>query len=126
MIQTSMRKSDVIFNSLNRIYDAKLSGALKETEFSDILISIGDIFANKVKQGKVSNDEIESYESHLTQFLGENKDKFYNHPHKDLDVAAKASLQSIDLAKTEFDKRSSYASPVIGIGSYEKTFRKLG
>ena len=126
MIQTSMRKSDVIFNSLNRIYDAKLSGALKETEFSSIITSIGDIFANKVKQGNVNNEDIESYESHLTQFLGENRDKFYNHPHKDLDVAAKKTLQSIDLSKAEFDKRSSYANPVMSEDSYEKTFRKLG
>ena len=46
------RVSDNILDSFNRFYEAKLSGALKRDELSKLLVSVGDLFANKIKQGK--------------------------------------------------------------------------
>ena len=73
---------DVILDSLNRFHDAKLSGGLKEEELSNIIIPTGDVFANKVKKGKVNDETIESYKLLLSQFLGPNKDKYFAFPQR--------------------------------------------
>lgn len=125
-VKASERKSDAIFSSLNRLHDAKLSGALTSDEFSKILVSVGDLFANKIKQGKVTEDEIESVEAHLTGFIGENSDKYFSFPHTDLKGASKTVLESIDFARQAVEKRNEYAQPVMDADSYETTFRKLG
>ena len=120
------RPSDVILDSINGLNSRKNTGALNKNELSNIIIHIGDLFANKIKQGKVSEDEIEAFESHITQFTGENKDKYFSHSHSDLDRGAKSALESIDFAREELEKRNSYAQPVMDAESYERTFRKLG
>ena len=125
-VKASERKSDTIFSSLNRLHDAKLSGALTRDEFSKILVSVGDLFANKIRQGKVTEDEIESVEAYLTGFTGENSDKYFSFPHEDLDRASKTVLESIDFAKQAVDKRNEYAQPVMEADSYERTFKRLG
>jgi hypothetical protein len=125
-VRASERKSDVILNSLNRLHDAKQSGALVRDEFSKILVSVGDLFANKIKQGKVREDEIESVEAHLTGFVAENNDKYFSFPHTELDRASKTVLESIDFARQAVEKRNEYAQPVMDAESYERTFRKLG
>jgi hypothetical protein len=125
-VKASERRSDVVFSSLNRLYDAKLSGALVRDELSKILVSVGDLFANKIKQGKVNEDDIESVEVYLTGFTGENSDKYFSFPHTDLDRASKTVLESIDFAKQAVDKRNEYAHPVMEADSYERTFRRLG
>jgi hypothetical protein len=125
-VRASERKSDIVFSSLNRLHDAKQSGALTRDEFSKLLVSVGDLFANKIKQGKVTEDEIESVEAHLTGFIGENSDKYFSFPHIDLDRASKTVLESIDFARQSLEKRNEYAQPVMEADSYERTFRKLG
>ncbi len=125
-VKGSMRKSDEIFGLLNGLHERSLSGAQKKNELSLLLINIGDVFANLVRQGKVNEDTIESYESNITQFLGENKDKFFNHTWDDLDVAAKSTLESIYFAKEEVNQRNIAAQPVMDAESYTKSFRKLG
>lgn len=125
-VKVSERKSDGILKSLNRLLDAKPGGALTRDEFSKILVSVGDLFANKIKQGRVTEDEIESVEAHLTGFIGENSDKYFSFPHQDLDRASKTVLESIDFAKQAVDKRNEYAQPVMEADGYERTFRKLG
>jgi len=125
-VRASERKSNVILDSLNRLHDAKQSGALVRDEFSKILVYVGDLFANKIKQGKVTEDEIESVEAHLTGFTGENSDKYFSFPHEDLDRASKTVLESIDFARQAVEKRNEYAHPVMEADSYERTFKKLG
>ena len=120
------RPSDIILESLNGLNLRKNTGVLEQTELSSMIVYIGDLFANKIKQGKVSEDVIDSFESHLTQFLGENKDKYFTYPHKDLDRGTKSALESIDFAKEELERRSTYAQPVMDAESYDKPFRKLG
>ena len=127
-VKAGMSNTDLVFESLNRIHDAKLSGALKETELSNNLILTGDIFANKIKQGKVSDDVIDSYKEYISQFLRPNKDKFFAFPHKDLDVATKTNYESIEFAEEEKEKRNLYSQPSMSQeerDSYTKGFRKL-
>ena len=120
------RVSDGIFDSFNRFHEAKLSGALSKDEFSKLLISVGDLFANKIKQGKVSEDEIESLEAHLSGFVGENCDKYFAFPHEDLKMAAKSVLEGNDFALQSVEQRYEAAQPVMEAESYERTFKRLG
>ena len=126
MMSVGIRKSDDIFNSLNRLNDAKQSGSLQDTELSSLIISVGDVFANKIKQGKVTEEEIESANLHLSGFTGKNKDKYFSYPHRDLDRAAKSFIEGAYMAEEELNERMGYAQPVMDAESYEKTFRKLG
>ena len=120
------RPIDIILESLNGFNSRKNAGVLKGTELSSLIVQIGDLFANKVKQGKVTKDEIESFESHITQFQGENKDKYFAYPHEELDRGTKIALESIDFAREEVKKRNVSAQPVMDADSYERTFRRLG
>lgn len=81
-----------ILDSLNRIHDAKLTGTLGNNEFSQTILKTWNLFVGKIKQGKVSSDEIESMESLLP---GPNGDKCFNIKHKglnDIDSIAKKSV----------------------------------
>ena len=125
-VATGNRPSDVIFESLNGFNSRKNAGVLKGTEFSNLIVQIGDLFANKVKQGKVNEDIIDSFETHLTQFMGENKDNYFAYPHEELERGTKIALESVDFAKEEVQKRNVSAQPVMDADSYERTFRRLG
>ena len=120
------RTSDGILDSFNRFHDAKFSGALRRDELSKLLVSVGDLFANKIKQGKVTEEEIESLESYLSGFTSENSDKYFSYPHEDLKLAAKSVLEGNDFARQSIEQRIEAAHPVMEADSYERTFRKLG
>ena len=64
-MKSSDRVSNVIFNSINRFYDAKLSGALKSDELAKIITLEGQIFANQIRSGKVTEEEIEAFETQI-------------------------------------------------------------
>ncbi len=125
-VAAKSRTSDVILESLNGLNLRKNAGVLGGTELSALIAQIGDLFANKIKQGKVSDDIIESFETHLTQFTGENKDKFFVFPHEELERGSKIALESIDFAQENIQQRNISAQPVMDADSYERTFRKLG
>ena len=125
-VKTNERKSDVIFSSLNRFYDAKLSGGLKDDELSKLIVLVGDLFANQIKQEKQTENSIESFEAHLDGLDGPNAGVYFSHVHKNLDRAVKSVLEGNDIAKQELEQRREYAQPVMSAESYTKTFRKLG
>ena len=125
-VRNSGRKSDCILNSLNGLHDRKLAGALARDEFANNIIDVSDLVANAIKIGKVGKEDIESVELHLTHLISDNADKYYSHPHTDLQRAGKTSLESIDFAKAKLNERYSYSQPVMDADSYTKTFRKLG
>lgn len=122
--QVKDRPSNVIFTSVNRLYDAKLSGALKSTELSEIIIGLGDLFANKIKQGKVTLDEIESAESFLTQFATDNKDVYFSYKHEDLSRAAKTFLEGDDFALEKAEERNMSSKNVFEFENYGKSLIK--
>ena len=72
-----------ILETSNRIHDAKLSGALKETELASELISIGKLFANQVKMNLKTELDVETYENDMAT----GKTPIGDYPHKNLDVA---------------------------------------
>ena len=113
-VKANSRKSDVVFDSLNRLHDAKLSGALKSDELSKIIIYIGDLFANKIKQAKLTEDQIESAETYLTGFVGTNKDKYFSLQHDYLDRAAKIFLEGNAIAIETIQERSISVSNSLG------------
>ena len=125
-VRNQGRLCDVILNSLNGMHDRKSAGALDGQEFANIIVNTGDLLANGIKLGKIKDEDIESVESYLTQFLGENCNNYFDHPHQDLSRAGKTALESIDFAREELEKRSQFSQPVMDVDSYTKTFRKLG
>jgi len=127
-VKDSIRETDKIWNSYNKLSVGKQTGGLGKTEFSDHLINIGEVFANLIRQGKVNNETIESYKTHLSQFTGENKDNYFIFPHEGLERVPKASYESIDFAYDAVEKRNMYAPSMTQEEreSYTLGFRKLG
>lgn len=121
------RTPNVILNSLNRMHDAKISGAMIPDELSKILVLSGNLFANKIVQGKVSQDEIESEESFVTGFLGKNKDNYFNNKHVDLDKAARIILEGNFVALEKLERKNKFTQSLYEEEDYEnynKGFRK--
>lgn len=119
------RTSDVILNSLNRMYDAKLSGVMSPDELSKIVVLEGNLFANNISRGKVTQDEIESTESFITGFLEENKDNYFNNKHVDLDKSARMFLEGDFVALEELERRSKFTQSVFDEESYKSNFKRL-
>lgn len=120
-MKSTDRTSDVILNSLNRIYEAKLNGALETDELSKIIVLTGNLFASKIKQGKVSNDEIEQTEAFITDL----NQVYFSYEHTDLDKASKIFLEGDYAALDYANSRSLYAQPVKSASEYESGFIKL-
>ena len=127
-VKDSIRETDKIWNSYNKISIGKQTGGLGKNEFSDLLINIGEVFANLIRQGKVNSETIESYKSHISQFSGENKDNYFAFPHEGLARVPKVSFESIDFAYDTVENRNMYAPSMSQEEreSYTKGFRKLG
>ena len=126
MIKEQSRLSDEILELANRIQAAKLSGALKKDEFSKLIMSFGELFANKIKQGNVSNEEIESVESYLSVLVGKNSDKYFNFPHEDLQKCTEIALQKISAAKQNVQQRKLFESSLVEQENSVNAVRKLG
>ena len=120
MVRAENRTSDVIWDSFNRLYEAKLNGVLKSTELASLLEKIGNVFANTIKQGKVSEEGKEDFEKEL---ISEN---FFTIKHNNLSNAKIAIQEGNDFAMQEIQERQEYAKPVMDVESYGKTFKKLG
>ena len=100
------RLSDKIFKSCNRIYQAKISGALNQDEFSDTIISISTVYANQVKMGiHNEDDEIETYLANIPK----DSKGYFSFPHFGLNEAYKASFETITMAQLDREKRFSVA-----------------
>ena len=82
---STLRPSDRVFESLNRFEEAKKTGVLGPKELSDLLISIGTIYSNQVKNGNVNG--IEDFEAFLP------KTNMFTINHQDLDVAYTTIVQ---------------------------------
>lgn len=116
------RPSDEILNLFNRFSDAKLTGVVNPDELKTLLIKIGDLFANKIKKGEVSIDDIDSAETLIEGFISENKDNYFSHLHSDLDGAAKTFLEGDYVALESIRKRDLQSKP---IDDYSKSLRKI-
>ena len=96
------RPSNTFFEELNYFSTAKETGALTGNEYSNLLISLGSIYANLVRRGLRTEEEAED-------FLGQipnGKWNCYNYPHKDQEFAFNTISQ--DIAAASF-KRETFA-----------------
>jgi len=121
-VKSSERNSDVVFNLLNRIHDAKLSGALLNNELSKLEMLIGSIFANQVTRGLKTEEEAEI-------FIGQIPNGEWNwssYPHEDQKIAYKTIKQDVNAALLTRENLDIQSHPVMSAESYEKTFKKLG
>ena len=82
-----MTHTDTILHMTNWINEAKTKGIELKDALSITLRKLGELGANNIKKGKMSEDSIEQAEIYMSQFSGENKDKYLSHQHEDLDVA---------------------------------------
>ena len=106
------RPSDMFFDLINYNLEVKETGADKGTEFPKAFAILGDLAANRIKQGKMSQDDIENMESYVECFLGENKDNYLSRSYPDLERAAKSFLEGTYIASQELEKRNMQARPV--------------
>lgn len=129
-VKDSTTLTNKIFYLYNHFYDAHLSGALVGEELSEIFINYGDLFANKIKQGKVSDETIDDVNMLLSGFIGQNKDKYFTFQHKGLDRATNTVFESVNIAKNNANKKFSTYNQLNMTPeereSYSKGFRKLG
>lgn len=106
------RPSNDVLESLNRFYEAKLTGAVNPHEFPEILIRVGDLCANKAKQGKMSTDDIESVQDLVGSFTGKNADNYFSIKHEGLPEAAATFTEGMDMALMERERVEGMAEPV--------------
>jgi len=117
------RPSDMFFDLINYNLEVKETGADKGTEFPKALAILGDLAANRIKQGKMSQDDIENMEAYVTCFVGENKDFYLSRTYPDLERAAKTFLEGTYVAREELEKRNIQARPIQTEG-YTNSLRK--
>ena len=86
--------TDNILEGCNRIYDAKLNGALQEDELSKELIAEGKLFSNQIKKGLKTEEDVENFEKELP----DGKNNYFAFPHKNLDVAKSTIKQTNTVA----------------------------
>lgn len=116
------RVSNVILESLNRMPDAKQNGVLGPYELSDIIVLEGDLFANKIRQGKVSVDEQESAEAFV---IGFNSDKYFEYHHKGMNRAGKAFLEGDFFAREDHERMHRSTIQREEEISYRNGFKRL-
>lgn len=100
--------SDTIFESLERLHDAKLSGALKEDELSKIIILVVKIFSNQVSKGLKNEIQAEDFEKEIPN----GKYNCFNFRHKDIDVAFQTAKQGNTVALFSREQLNIKSQPV--------------
>ena len=96
--------TDVILNSLERFSKAKETGALRDDEFAKIEILIGRLYANLVRMGNKTEEDVEDFERQVPN----GKYDTFNYPHKGLDVAHDYIMQADAAALFDRENRFSH------------------
>jgi len=125
-VKDNMTATDTILHMTNWINEAKTKGIELKDALSITLRKLGELGANNIKKGRMSEDSIEQAETYMSQFTGENRDKYLSHPHEDLDVAGSDFSRNFQQAKNYQRERQIAAQPVMDAESYTKEFKKLG
>ena len=99
-MSTIDRPSNIILDSLNRIYYGKLTGGLSSKELSSEIIRIGDMVANNIKNGKFSDFEVlKEIKGHVPN------NNYFKFQHEDLNIANKTFDESLEMAISEREER---------------------
>lgn len=112
------RPSDLLFEYTKVLSQQKLSGVVQDDLLSKILILEGDFIANKVKQGKLSGDEIESVRTLIPQ-----GNYCFSYPHKFIENATKTVNESIDMAEAYLEERNERTHLTDIDNTFAKSFR---
>ena len=99
--------SNDILNRLNRFHSAKLTGALSNTELSELITRVGDLIANCIRNGKIDNPEtIREIKSHLPN------PKYFKIHHEKLKESNKAFCEGNEMALSDRENRFSAFSKI--------------
>ena len=112
------RPSDLLCEYTKLLHQQKLSGVVQNDLFSKILILEGDFLANKVKQGKLSEDEIESVRA-----LFPSNDSYFSIKHENIEKANKTMNESIDMACAYMEERNVKVNVPNEFNTLRKGFR---
>ena len=95
-----MTVTNDLLDRINRLYYGKMSGGISSDELSDILTKIGDLVANLIKNGKITDKEtISEIERHLPD------SRFFKFNHGNLNAAKKAFYEGDAVALSERESR---------------------
>lgn len=114
------RPSDLILESLNGFSERKKKNVYNKEELHDMIVLFSNLFANKIKQGKVSVEDIESVENYVSTFLGIHKNDYFINEHEKLAEAAKTVLEADAMALEYLRQKEVTAS---SINDYSKGLR---
>lgn len=109
--------TNTILKEINRIHDAKLSGALKSDEFAKTIMMESKLFANLIKFGKKSEEDVDSYESLIPK-----SSKYFSINHKYLKEAFDYTKESNTDALMQRENWDKQSQPV---ESYYKGLKKV-
>ena len=98
------RPSNIILDSLIRMYYAKLNGALEEDELAKLIMLEGSLFSNLVSRGLKTEEDVEDFEKEIPN----GKINCFSTKHKDLDVAYGTVKQANTAAL--YDRESKMSS----------------
>ena len=115
------RPTDIFFDLINYNLEAKENNVSKGDEFPKALLILGDLAANRIKQGKMTQDDIDNIEAYMTCFTGPYKDHYLSRSYPELERTAKTVLEGIYVASEVLDRRNIQASPVQSGNSLRKT-----
>ena len=87
-MKSTERPSDIVLNSINRFYDAGLTGARENDEFAKIEIQLSRLYANLVRNGKRTEEESEDFQNFMPA------ENYFNFEHEGLDIASKYANNS--------------------------------
>ena len=99
------RPSDITFDSINRLHDSKLSGAIQENELSDLVVDLSKYFSYLVSKGEKTEEDVDAFESLIP---GE----YAFNDQKDLDIALSKVKEQNTAALMSRDAWNKQAKPV--------------
>lgn len=108
------RTSDLLLKETNFLYESKNTGTLPKNLLAKIISKIGDLAANKVKMGKMTEEEAFNMLSFISQFKnGKVEDYFsFEHSNEDMKTAVSTFYESINMALSSIYISSLDTMPV--------------
>lgn len=108
------RTSDLLLKETNFLYESKNTGTLPKNLLAKIISRIGDLAANKVKMGKMTEEEAFNMLSFISQFKnGKVEDYFsFEHSNEDMKTAVSTFYESINMALSSIYISSLDTMPV--------------
>ena len=96
------RPSNEVLELLNRLYQSKLTGGYTNQELSSLIVKIGDLISNNIRNGKISDSEVISeISAHLPN------ERYFKLRHQGINAANNSFKESLEMAMYEREERFS-------------------